>query len=78
MTFDKWFKKQGKLVQLVLLLIPGLNWVVELLVRWSLALRTKDLIHILVAIIIIPGVGVLLGWLDLIWVLLHGRLILSK
>ena len=78
MKFDKWFNKQEKLVQILLLLVPGLNWVVELLVRWSLALRTKNLIHILLAIVIIPGVGVILGWLDLIWVLLHGRLILSK
>ena len=78
MTFDKWFNKQGKLVQVLLLLIPGVNWLTELLVRWSVAIRTKNLIHILIAIIIIPGVGIVLGWLDLIWVLLNGRLILSK
>ena len=78
MTFDKWFKKQNRLVQILLLLIPGLNWVVEMLVRWSLALRTKNLIHIIVAILIIPGVGIVLGWLDLIWVVLHKRLILTK
>ena len=78
MTFDKWFNKQGKLVQILLLLIPGVNWITELLVRWSVALRTKNLIHILIAIIAIPGVGIIIGWLDLIWVLLNGRLILTK
>lgn len=78
MTFDKWFNKQGKLVQILLLLIPGINWITELLVRWSVALRTKNLIHILIAIIAIPGVGIVIGWLDLIWVLLNGRLILTK
>ena len=31
---EKWFEKQSRLVQLSLLLIPGVNWVVEVLVRW--------------------------------------------
>lgn len=78
MTFDKWFNKQGRLVQVLLLLIPFVNWITEILVRWSIALRTKNLFHIIIAILVIPGVGFLLGWLDLIWVLLNGRLILSK
>ena len=42
MKFDKWFNKQSRLVQLVLLLIPGVNWITELLVRVSRFLRTKD------------------------------------
>ena len=33
MKFDKAFKKQSKLVQVLLLLIPGVNWVTELLVK---------------------------------------------
>ena len=53
MTFDKWFNKQSRLVQILLLLIPGVNWIVELLVRWSLALRTKNIIHVVVAVVII-------------------------
>ena len=78
MKFDKAFKKQSKLVQVLLLLIPGVNWVTELLVRWSVALRTKDLIHIIIAIIAIPGVGVILGWIDLIWTLFFGNLFLAE
>ena len=42
MTFDKWFNKQSKLIQIILLLIPGVNWITELLVRVSRFLRTKD------------------------------------
>lgn len=29
-----WFNKQSRLVQILLLLIPGVNWVVEILIRW--------------------------------------------
>ena len=40
---EKWFEKQSRIVQLILLLIPGVNWVVEVLVRWSHALRKGSL-----------------------------------
>ena len=77
MKFDKWFKKQSKLMQVILLLIPGVNWITELLVRWSVALRTKGILHIVIAILVTVG-GLAFGWLDLVWVLLFGHLILAK
>ena len=78
MTFDKWFNKQSRLVQIILLLIPGVNWIVELLVRWSLALRKKDALYIIVAILVTIPVGIAFGWLDLVWILLFNHLILGK
>ncbi len=78
MTFDKWFNKQSRLVQIILLLIPGINWIVELLVRWSLALRKKDVLYIIVAILVTIPVGIAFGWLDLVWILLFNHLILGK
>ena len=78
MTFDKWFNKQSRLVQLILLLIPGVNWIVELLVRWSLALRKKDALYIIVALIVTLPLGIGFGILDFIWVLLFKHLILGK
>ena len=77
MTFDKSFNKQSKLVKILLLLIPGVNWITELLVRWSVALRTKGLLHILLAILVTIG-GFAFGWLDLIWILVFGHLVLGK
>ena len=44
---EKWFEKQSRLVQIILLLIPGVNWVVEVLVRWSHALRKGSLFPLL-------------------------------
>jgi len=77
MTFDKWFNKQSRLVQILLLLIPFVNWIVEILVRFSVALRTKSLVHILIAVLIII-VGLPFGWLDLIWILLFNHMLLAK
>ena len=77
MKFDKAFNKQSRLVQILLLLIPGVNWVTEVLVRWSVALRTKGLLHILLAVLVTIG-GLAFGWLDLVWVLLFNHLVLAK
>ena len=77
MKFDKWFNKQSRLVQLILLIIPGVNWIVELLVRWSLALRTKNIIHIVIAVLIIV-IGMPFGWLDLVWILIFNHMLLAK
>ena len=73
----KWFNKQGKLVQLILLLIPITGWIVEILVRWEKALKTKGLLDIILAIIVTFG-GAIIGLIDFILVLLFGHLILDK
>ena len=71
---EKWFEKQSRLVQFLLLLIPGVNWVIEIGVRWSHALRTKSVIKIIIAILV-TFFGLIIGWLDMIWCLLFKHLI---
>ena len=71
---EKWFEKQSRLVQIILLLIPGVNWVVEVLVRWSHALRKGSLFKYLIAIVV-TFLGAFVGWLDCVWCLLFKRLI---
>ena len=73
---EKWFEKQTRLVQLILLLIPGVNWVVEILVRWSHALRKKSLFKYIIAILVTIPTGIVFGWLDLVWCLLFKHMIL--
>ncbi len=71
---EKWFEKQSRLVQILLLLIPFVNWIIEVGVRWSHALRKGSLIKYLIAIIVTFG-GVFVGWLDMVWCLLFKHLI---
>lgn len=73
---EKWFEKQSKLVQILLLLIPGVNWVVEVLVRWDHALRKKDTLKYIIAIVVTIPTGIIIGWLDMLWCLLFGHLVL--
>jgi len=51
MSFDKWFNSQSTLVKAILLLIPGVNWIVECLVRLSVMLRTKSVEHIVIFLV---------------------------
>lgn len=77
MSFVSGFKSLPRLVQIILLLIPGVNWVTEIVVRASAALHGKALKQIIVLIFAILPTGVLLGWIDLFSCLLQKKLILT-
>jgi hypothetical protein len=79
MTFDKWFNSQSRLLQVILLIIPFVGWVVEALVRLSVALRTKSVLHIVVFVLfLVLGWGWFLCLIDLIYLILKGHLILAE
>ena len=73
----KWFNKQSRLVQILLLLIPGVNWITEMVVRWTAFIDKPGLVRLLIAIIVTLGFGLLLGWIDVIWCLLYKHLIFA-
>lgn len=73
-TIESWFEGLPRLVQVILLLIPVVNWVVEVLVRWSHALRTKGVVKYILAILV-TIFGIAFGWIDVIWTLLFKHLI---
>ncbi|MDE5728671.1 MAG: hypothetical protein K2I20_00650 [Clostridia bacterium] len=72
-----WFHKQNKLIQVLLLLIPVVNWIVEILVRWSSFAKKGGLLRLIVCIIVTIPSGVVIGWLDAIWTLIFNKLILE-
>lgn len=74
----KWFNSQSRLVQLILLIIPFVNWVVEIAVRWDQFLNKKDLVSLIMALIATFGGGFILGILDFVWVILNNRLFLCE
>lgn len=71
-----WFNQQSKVVQVILLLIPFVNWVVEVVVRWSTFSKKGGLVRLIVCLVVTIG-GTIIGWLDAIWVLLFNRLVLQ-
>ncbi len=73
-----WFNKQSRLVQIILLLIPGVNWVTELVVRWSTWLKERTMERLIVCLVVtIVGAIPVIGWIDLVWVLLYKKLFLQ-
>ena len=73
----KKFQKLPRLVQILLLLIPGVNWITEIVVRVSALFEKPDLRNILGAILALVF-GLILGWLDLVWCLLFKHLFMCK
>lgn len=71
-----WFNKQSRLVQILLLLIPVVNWITEVIVRWSTCMKSFKLHRLIISIIVTVG-GIFVGWIDLIWVLLFKKLCLQ-
>ena len=71
-----WFNKQSRLVQIILLLIPGVNWITEILVRWSTYLIKGGTVRLIISIIV-TIFGLVFGWIDLVWVLLFKKLLLQ-
>lgn len=71
---DKWFHKQSKLVQVLLLIIPIVNWFVEVLVRWSSFLKKGGALRLVISLIVTIG-GLFIGWVDAIWTLIFNKLI---
>ncbi|MBR6071310.1 MAG: hypothetical protein IKP77_00575 [Acholeplasmatales bacterium] len=71
----KSFQELPRLIQIILLLIPGVNWVTEIIVRISAVIERPDAINVL-GLIIAIFVGFAFGWVDLIWCLLFKHLIL--
>ena len=74
----KWFNSQPRLIQIILLLIPVVNWIVELIVRWStfVAVKKHKVLHLVVAILV-TAFGLIFGWVDLIWCLLFKHLLFA-
>ncbi len=71
---DKWFHKQSKLVQILLLLIPVVNWIIEIGVRWSAWLKKGGVLRLIICIIVTIPSGIIIGWLDMLWILFFNRL----
>lgn len=79
MTFDKWFNKQSVIIKAILLLLPVVGWICELLIRLSVFLRTKSIVHLVVFILfVVVGWGWILGAIDFVYMLVTGHLILAE
>ena len=79
MTFDKWFNSQSTLVKVILIVLPLVGWIVELLVRLSVMLKTQKVEHIVVFVLfVVFGWVLILNIIDIIYMCMTGHLILAE
>ena len=71
---SKWFYKQDKLIQIILLFVPVLNWILELAIRWNSYFKKGGTVRLVCSVICIVG-GIVFGWLDVVWLLLFDHLL---
>ncbi len=73
----KWFNNTSRIVKLILLIIPVVNWWVVVFVRIAAFINKPSLTRLIVLILY-----VILGWgwafIDFIWVLLFNHLTFAK
>ena len=73
----KWFNSQSRLIQIILLLIPFVNWIIEIVVRWSAFFTTKKPLTLVFAIVV-TFCGLVFGWVDVVWCLLFKHMVFAK
>ncbi len=73
----RFFKSLPRLVQIILLIIPAINWIVEIFVRACQLIKKPNLTTVVMFIISIVA-GVVLGWVDLVWLLVNNHLVCEK
>lgn len=76
-NIDLWFKKQPVWLKVILLLIPGVSFVTEVLVRLSICLRKRSTVSIIMLVVGIVCAGTVLGVVDIIMVALTGDVLLA-
>jgi len=73
----KTFKSLPRLVQIILLVIPVINWVVELIIRACQLIKKPNLVTVVMFIVSFVA-GLVLGWVDLVWLLVNNHLVCEK
>ena len=73
-----WFNKQSKVLRIILMIIPFVNWITELVLRWSDFAEKKDPLRLVIALIATFFFGTILGWVDAIWLAINDELLLEN
>lgn len=67
-----WFNKQSKLVKVLLLIFPFINWIVEIILRVDALLKKSSGINV-VGLILSVFFGVIMGWIDCVLVAIDNK-----
>ncbi len=74
----KKFHDLDLVIQIILLVIPFVNWITEIVLRWSHFAEKKDPLRLVIALIATFFFGTILGWVDAIWLAINHELLLEN
>ena len=77
MKIHTWFYKQNLLLQIALLLLPFVGYISEVLIRLSIYLDKKNKTNLIIFIVMIV-LGIIFCYVDLVYFLIKGNLILNN
>lgn len=77
MKVHTWFYKQNLLLQISLLLLPFVGYISEVLIRLSIYLEKKNKSNLIIFIVMIV-LGIIFCYVDLVYFLIKGNLILNN
>ena len=72
---NSWFHSKSKIIQVLLLIIPVVNWVMEMILRWSRYLKKGGLKLLFAILVTIVPIGIFIGWIDAICTGITNKLI---
>ena len=74
-----WFFNIPKAIRVILLFLPGINWLTEIIVRWALLFKESGFVRLRTAIIVTnPFLAVIWGWMDVFYTIKYDRLLHEK
>ena len=73
----KKFMELDKIVRLIILFVPFVNWVCEMIIRWTLFAEKKDLGSLIMAIVVTVFFGNIVGIVDAIFTIISDKLVLT-
>lgn len=73
MNGDRWFKELSKLYKVILIILPVVNYFIEIYTRICAFCRHKTPINFIAVILFVVPWGLALSYIDFVWVLIFDR-----
>lgn len=73
---DKWFKGLSKLYKVILMIIPLVNYVIEIYTRICAFIRKNSTLNLLGIVLFVVPWGLFISYIDFIWILIFDEQIL--
>ena len=73
---NEWFHSRYRIVQVLLLILPIVNWFMEMILRWSRYLKEGGFVKFLFAVLVtIVPLGIVIGWIYAICTAITNKLV---